>query len=153
MAESSLERFIEREQVSKEKPKKKVLIIDDSKSYCKIITAFIGVHAPKCEIREAHSHYFTLKTLKRGYAPDLITVDFKLPDMDGVRLAQEIYKINEIFPIIIITSGNLNDIMKYVRKAPDHNIKRVFSKSEINNFAQWMVDKYIHRKSYLASGR
>jgi two-component system response regulator NreC len=62
-------------------------------------------------------------------APDLILMDFSMPQMDGVRAAQEIAKSGTDIPILLVTLNLSSEIMELARSA---GLRGVMSKAEIS---------------------
>ena len=62
-------------------------------------------------------------------APDLILMDFSMPQMDGVQAAQEIAKSGTGIPILLVTLNLSSEIMELARNA---GLRGAMSKSEIS---------------------
>jgi DNA-binding NarL/FixJ family response regulator len=62
-------------------------------------------------------------------APDLILMDFSMPQMDGVQAAQEIAKSGTGIPILLVTLNLFSEIMELPRNA---GLRGAVSKSEIS---------------------
>ncbi len=83
----------------------KILVIDDDPSFNKMLTGFLLRN--NYEVESAHSPQSALSLLKENII-DLVLTDFKLPEMNGIELMQEIKKIYKSIPVILIT--NYSDI-------------------------------------------
>jgi DNA-binding NarL/FixJ family response regulator len=62
-------------------------------------------------------------------APDLILMDFLMPQMDGVQAAREIAKAGSDIPILLVTLNLSSEIMELARNA---GLRGAMSKSEIS---------------------
>ena len=62
-------------------------------------------------------------------APDLILMDFSMPQMDGVQAAREIAKSGTDIPILLFTLNLSPQLMELARKA---GLRGAMSKSEIS---------------------
>lgn len=62
-------------------------------------------------------------------APDLILMDFSMPQMDGVQAAQEIAKSGTDIPILLVTLNLSSEILELARNA---GLRGAMSKSEIS---------------------
>ncbi len=62
-------------------------------------------------------------------APDLILMDFSMPQMDGVQAAQEIAKSGTDIPILLVTLNLSSEIMELARNA---GLRGAMLKSEIS---------------------
>ncbi|SIN66127.1 sigma-54-dependent transcriptional regulator [Algoriphagus halophilus] len=79
----------------------KIFIVEDDPWYGQILEYHLGLN-PDYEV-----HLFsTAKAclLKLQEKPDLITVDFSLPDMPGDKLFQKIKEFNPTIPVVVISS-------------------------------------------------
>lgn len=110
---------------------KKVLVIDDIlyvvKSISKILTDE-GYY-----VLSALTGKEALELLKK-FKPDLITIDQKLPDMTGIKLLEEIKKIDfEIFPKIIFISAvyDKEQIESVLKLYVSNYILKPFKKSKL----------------------
>ncbi len=110
---------------------KKILVVDDIlyvvKSISKILTE-AGYY-----VFTAMSGKKALEVLKK-YPVDLITIDQKLPDMNGVKLVEEIRKLNiELFPKIIFISAiyDKEEIQSILTHSVDNFILKPFKKNKL----------------------
>ncbi len=83
----------------------KLLVIDDDPAFNKMLTSFLM--KKDYDVKSAHSPHSALELLKANKF-DLVLTDFKLPDMNGIQLMQEIKKTYNNIPVILIT--NYSDI-------------------------------------------
>ncbi len=79
---------------------KKILIIDDDLDMCKLLSHYLQRKGFETDI--AHTGSKGLAKVKDG-AFDMILCDFRLGDMNGKEVLQEIKKINSAIIVIIIT--------------------------------------------------
>ena len=79
----------------------KILVVDDSLSTLDIFRRYFEFYG------------FTVSAVQKGQEaldyiketkPDLIILDVMLPDIDGFEVAQEINKIDQLIPIIMLTA-------------------------------------------------
>ena len=110
---------------------KKILVVDDIlyvvKSISKILTDE-GYY-----VFTAMTGKEALEALKK-YPIDLITIDQKLPDMSGVKLVEEIRKLNiELFPKIIFISAiyDKEEIQSILTHSVDNFILKPFKKNKL----------------------
>jgi two-component system response regulator HydG len=83
----------------------KLLVVDDDPAFNKMLTSFLTKKA--YDVKSAHSPNSALQLLKENTF-DLVLTDFKLPAMNGIQLMQEIKKLYNNIPVILIT--NYSDI-------------------------------------------
>jgi len=80
---------------------KKILIAEDNKLIRLAVTK--ALHNPNYEILEVEDGWGVLNNFK-NHSPDLIILDIKMPDMNGLEVLKRIRTVNRELPIIIITA-------------------------------------------------
>lgn len=78
----------------------KVFIVEDDAWYHKLLVHTISLN-PEVEAEGFFTSEELLKNLNR--LPDLVTVDYRLPDMTGDELIRKIRDFNENIKIIVIS--------------------------------------------------
>lgn len=78
----------------------KILVIDDDVDICSLLKRFLTKKG--FEVTTAHSGLTGRAELKRSI-PDLVLCDFRLPDVDGLEMIQEIKRTSPAIQVIIIT--------------------------------------------------
>ena len=80
----------------------KILIVDDSKLLRTKISNLISNlgHEVVAQAKDAQEGIVKYKE----FWPDIILSDYEMPDINGIEMAREIYKINKNAIIILITS-------------------------------------------------
>ncbi|MFC1807451.1 response regulator [Candidatus Omnitrophota bacterium] len=93
--------------------KKKILLVDDEVDFMD----FIGIRIESWgyESIKANSGKEALELLETE-KPDLIVLDYLMPDMDGVTTFKHIRKINEDIPVIMFTAYPDKKSMKKTEK-------------------------------------
>ncbi|MCC6330220.1 MAG: response regulator [Acidobacteria bacterium] len=83
--------------------KKKILIIDDSNDIANAMAEIVGMQGYDASV--ARSGADAMATLKNA-RQDLIILDLRLPDMDGLEVARHIRSNNETarLPILVVSS-------------------------------------------------
>lgn len=103
----------------------KILVVEDDPYYKKLLEYDLSLN-PDNEVIVCSNGKECLARLKEK--PDLITLDFRLPDMDGIQLLKKIREVNEDVKVIMISSQDdievVVDLLKmgvydYIVKAPD----------------------------------
>ncbi|MFH1767718.1 MAG: HD domain-containing phosphohydrolase [Candidatus Omnitrophota bacterium] len=92
--------------------RKKILIIDDEESLCLILKKNL-VKADFFDVSYALSGKEGIEAAK-SFKPDLVFLDIRLYDVDGINLIGEILKIDSDIKIIILSGQGTHD---YVQKA------------------------------------
>jgi CheY-like chemotaxis protein len=97
-----------------------VLVIDDDPIACehaRVVLGQVGIH---CEIAQSGAGGVEMVKLRHARMDpyNLILVDWKMPDMDGVETTRQIRSIVGMeTPVIILTSYNWDDIEEEARAA------------------------------------
>ena len=84
---------------------KKILIIDDEQETCEMLYSFLIPHNYKVFL--AFNGQMGLEYFEE-IKPDIVLLDLKMPDIDGVEVLKIIRKVSEI-PVVIIT-GHPQDV-------------------------------------------
>ena len=91
----------------------RLLIVDDEKSVCSTISRIVGEVGIQAE--SAYGGYEavvrTVDAVKRGEPYDVVVVDLRMPDMDGVETVKRVRKeVGPNVPIFILSSYDMTDI-------------------------------------------
>ncbi len=79
---------------------KKILIIDDDRDTCRLLDRFLSKKGFETSVEYVGKS--AIKSLKKEHF-DLVLLDFKLPDYNGIEILQKIKIINPKIQVIIIT--------------------------------------------------
>ena len=108
---------------------KKILIIDDSKSYVLVISQ---------NLEEAGFHVASAEDGEQGLVaiekekPDLILLDIEMPKMDGITMSKKMKEKGINIPVIFLTNmGDLKHISQAMETASDYIIKSDMSAVDI----------------------
>jgi DNA-binding NtrC family response regulator len=95
------------------KTKARILIVDDEKDMCNVISKFIKEDGYRSEI--AHEGKRALgKIKKKKY--DLIILDYRLPDISGLEVLGEIGQLRPKLPVIMISAYGNEDVEEKANK-------------------------------------
>jgi len=112
----------------------KVLLIEDEKTLAYEVEAFLKKAFYVCDL--AHSARKALEML--GVNPyDFVLLDLGLPDLDGLKVLQEIKKLNPDAACIILTArGNIEDRIIGLDLGADDYLPKPFSLLELQSRMQ-----------------
>ncbi len=79
---------------------KRILVIDDDVDICSLLKRFLSKKGYEVDV--VHNGQSGLQAIKKT-TYDLALCDFRLPDMDGLQMIQEIKKISSTIQVVIIT--------------------------------------------------
>ncbi len=104
-----------------------VAIIDDLCEERKIIREYLNYYSDKTgeifSIKEFESGYPFLANYNSDY--DIVFLDIEMPDLDGLKVATELRKIDKIVLIMFITKMSQFALMGYDVEAADYLVKPV----------------------------
>ncbi|MBF0278492.1 MAG: response regulator [SAR324 cluster bacterium] len=80
---------------------RKVLLVDDEKPHRDLVR--ISLKGKSVTIRELSSGQGFHEVIKE-FDPDLLLIDFQMPDKDGLTLCQELKEYNEKVHVILLSS-------------------------------------------------
>jgi len=118
-----------RSTLSKKTQIKNILIIDDEKDLCQLLGDTLSSHGYNVE--SANTRREAMSSLK-SRSPDLVFLDLKLPDGDGLRLLSCIKKINPSTAVNIISAYGTEEVRDKARKLGAYGfIDKPFSEETI----------------------
>ncbi|MBN2411078.1 response regulator [candidate division KSB1 bacterium] len=127
---------------------KKVLIVDDNatnRHILTLVTKYWGL-----ESHETDSPLQALDLFKQNVNFDLVILDYQMPEMDGITLAEQIrkYKSPDVLPIIMLTFVGFKEDEKRIKAIQFASyINKPAKQSRLYNiFVQIFNGKQIHRK-------
>ena len=93
----------------------RALVVDDSKPSRSIVARTLQELNFSCS--EAGNGAEALAALASGGRPDLVTVNWQMPVMDGIEFMKNIVKVPEValMPIVMITASGSDDNKKHAR--------------------------------------
>lgn len=102
------------------------LIIDDSRPIHTLVCEMLGEQG----IEFVHSYNGKEGvTSARDKNPDLILLDWEMPEMNGIEALEEIRKTNIEVPILMSTTKNtMNDIVSAMQKGASDYLMKPFTK-------------------------
>ena len=118
-----------RSTLSKKTQIKNILIIDDEKDLCQLLGDTLSSHGYNVE--SANTRREAMSSLK-SHSPDMVFLDLKLPDGDGLRLLSCIKKINPSTAVNIISAYGTEEVRDKARKLGAYGfIDKPFSEETI----------------------
>lgn len=79
---------------------KKILIIDDEKNLLKVLSDFLTRNGFQVQTAQEGGKGIDLYQKEHF---DVVVLDLKLPDIDGVELLKELQKINSLLKVVVLT--------------------------------------------------
>lgn len=125
---------------SRQKNKKKVLIVDDEKDICDILSLHFNLK--KWESVQAYNGKEALEILKKNKS-DLIILDVLMPEMDGFELLK-ILKYSDSYasiPVIMLTAkGEPKDLDKGISLGVEFYLPKPFRIDNLMKFVDIILE-------------
>jgi two-component system invasion response regulator UvrY len=121
----------------------RILVVDDNPAVRHYLRAILEQQTAWQVCDEARTGGEALQRVKKS-PPDLILLDFQMPDVNGLDVAQQIAEIFPEIPILMVTihlSKQLSEAAKNV------GIRGACAKSDIGSIVQ-AVDALLHQQTY-----
>src|SRR5687767_1095170 len=105
----------------------KIFIVEDDSWYRELLTHVASLN-PEFEVRSFSNAKEFLKALPEN--PDVVSLDFMLPDMEGIQVLQQVKKFNPEIEVLMVSQQDrietAVDLLKagaydYLTKSPDTN--------------------------------
>jgi len=126
----------------------KLLLIEDDPVFAGIIKNSLVLQIPDIEISHSLSAKEGLNSLSAH--PDIISVDYNLPDMNGLDLMKKIKIYNENIPVIVMSGQEELEIVvaAYKNGAHDYIIKKDNSVIDLANSLKNIIATLYFKKEY-----
>jgi two-component system response regulator AtoC len=101
------------------------------------------------EVKEFCSGKEALEQLRRReeYVPDLFFLDLMMPEIDGLKVLEEIKKIDAAIPVIIMTAhGTMETTVRALKKGAYDYILKPFVMNEVEKLLKNLFSKEITKK-------
>ena len=109
--------------------KKKILIVDDEKDICKILSSLVKSEGFKPMV--AFSGEEALKIIRQEI-PDLMIVDIRMPGMSGMELMQQAKAMDRNLPTILITAhADTKGAVQAIKEGAHDYLAKPFDNSEV----------------------
>lgn len=117
----------------------KVLLIDDETDYSETMGFYLMAKGYK--VRTAPSGRAGIAEIKKD-RPDILFLDFLMPDMDGVDTLREIRSFDIDLPVIMVTAYASDEKMQTVK---GYGISGIFPKAEDFTVAAKLVGEALKK--------
>jgi two-component system response regulator HydG len=108
---------------------RKILIVEDDVSFCKMLEKFLIKN--KCEVKSAFTAAEARLTRQQNTF-DLILIDLRLPDADGIDLLLEFKNDNAAVPIVLMTGySEVHTAVKAIKNGATDYISKPFNQEEV----------------------
>jgi len=126
----------------------RILVVDDNPSVRHYLRAILEQQKAWQVCDEARSGGEALQRVKKA-PPDLILLDFQMPDINGLAVAQQ---ISELFPEIPILMVTIHLSPQLAEAAKRVGVRGACSKSDVGSIVE-AVNALLHQQTYFPAMR
>lgn len=107
----------------------RILIVDDEKHICAAIAALVKGEGFKSLV--AHDGNTALK-LVRSESPDMMLVDIKMPEMDGMEVARQAKDLDPDLPVVMVTAyAEIHGAVNAIKAGAHDYLSKPFDNQEV----------------------
>lgn len=119
-----------------------ILVVDDDKDTCRMISSTSILKEEGYKVDKAYDGEQAIRKVKaRGY--NLMLLDYKLPDIDGINVLKEIRRIEPSLKVIMISAYGSPSIKSMAKKL---GVNRFLDKPFDFNRLVWVVRSALTKK-------
>jgi two-component system cell cycle response regulator len=119
-----------------------VVIIEDSASMAELERRYLEREG--FSVKTASTGAQALRILEDGGTPDLLIVDYKLPDMSGVDLMQQVKALGMDLPVVVVTAAGNEQVAVSAMKlgAMDYIVKDVATIKQLPGTCREVIRRF-----------
>jgi DNA-binding NarL/FixJ family response regulator len=121
----------------------RILVVDDNPAVRHYLRAILEQQSTWQVCDEARTGSEALERVQNA-PPDLILLDFQMPDLNGLDVAQQ---ISHLFPKIPILMVTIHLSRQLARAAQDVGIRGACAKTDVGSIVE-AVDALLHQRTY-----
>jgi two-component system invasion response regulator UvrY len=125
-------------------PLVRILVVDDNPAVRHYLRAILEQQSAWQVCDEARTGGEALQRVQKEPPPDLILMDFQMPDLNGLDVAQQISQLFPKIPILLVTihlSAQLAEAAKRV------GVRGACAKTDVGSIVQ-AVEALLHEQTY-----
>jgi len=122
----------------------RILIVDDNPAVRRYLRAILEQQETWRVCGEARTGAEALHQVLDSPPPDLIVLDYQMPDLNGVDLAKQISEMFPQIPILMVTLHLSRPLAEAAREA---GVRGACAKQDIGSVVE-AVDLLLHHKTY-----
>lgn len=121
----------------------RILVVDDNPSVRHYLRSLLEQQTMWQVCDEARTGKEALQRIEKN-PPDMILLDFQMPDLNGLDVARQVAKLFPAIPILMVTIHLSKQLAEEARKA---GIRGACAKSDVGSIVE-AVDALLHHKTY-----
>jgi DNA-binding NarL/FixJ family response regulator len=122
----------------------RILLVDDNPAVRRYLRAILEQQESWQVCGEARTGAEALHQVLEGPPPDLIVLDYQMPDLNGVDVAKQISEMFPTIPILMVTLHLSKQLADAARKA---GVRGACAKQDIGSVVE-AVDLLLHHQTY-----
>jgi DNA-binding NarL/FixJ family response regulator len=122
----------------------RILLVDDNPAVRRYLRAILEQQETWQVCGEARTGAEALHQVLESPPPDLILLDYQMPDLNGVDVAKQISELFPKIPILMVTLHLSNQLAEAARQA---GVRGACAKQDIGSVVE-AVDVLLHDKTY-----
>ncbi len=121
----------------------RILVVDDNPAVRNYLRAILEQQVSWQVCDEARTGGEALQRIKKA-SPDLVMLDFQMPDLNGLEVARQISQLSPELPILMVTIHLSKQLAEEARRV---GIRGVCAKSDVGSIVE-AVDALLHERTY-----
>jgi two-component system invasion response regulator UvrY len=121
----------------------RILVVDDNPAVRHYLRAILEQQSTWQVCDEARTGGEALQRVKETQ-PDMILLDFQMPDVNGLDVAQQIFEWFPQIPILMVTIHLSTELAEAARRV---GVRGVCAKTDVGSIVQ-AVDALLHEQTY-----
>lgn len=122
-----------------------ILIVDDHPLYLDALESALTVMFPECDIRKAQSLGDGIACCERGFEPQLVMFDLKLPDVSGISGFQRLRTAVPSARVLVISSlASVELVQSLIRQGASGFVPKDASAQELKSVLEEIVEGRIY---------
>ena len=122
----------------------RILVVDDNPAVRHYLRAILEQQSAWQVCDEARTGGEALQRVKKEPPPDLILMDFQMPDLNGLDVAQQIAELFPKIPILLVTIHLSSQLAEEARKV---GVRGACAKTDVGSIVQ-AVEALLHEQTY-----
>jgi DNA-binding NarL/FixJ family response regulator len=126
----------------------RILVVDDNPAVRHYLRAVLEQQSTWHVCNEARTGAEALRTVMKN-PPDMILLDFQMPDLNGLEVARQISSLHPEIPILMVTIHLSTQLAAEARKV---GIRGACAKSDVGSIVE-AVEALLHEKTYFPAAK